>query len=56
MNTDITPEACPIPGDHFAPRPGLPPFSPLGWSAWRRLAVSLGACAALWAVVLWALD
>lgn len=32
------------------------PFSPLGWSMWGRLAVAAGACAALWAVVLWALD
>ena len=40
--------------------PSLPraqsPFSPLGWSVWRRLAVALCVCAALWAVVAWALD
>ncbi|SDF37420.1 hypothetical protein [Desulfovibrio legallii] len=31
------------------------PFSPLGWSAGRRLALALALCALLWGVVWWAL-
>ena len=32
------------------------PFSPLSWSVWQRLAAAVCMCAALWAVVVWALD
>lgn len=52
MNTD-TASPCPeAPGFVLA----SPPFSPLGWSVWRRLGVAVGACALLWAVTLWAMD
>jgi len=43
---------CPDPGPGQAERP----FSPLGWSARRRLMLALAACLLLWAAVLWALD
>jgi hypothetical protein len=53
MDNDHT---TPCPGAGSAPGASGCPFSPLGWSVWRRLAVALAACLLLWAAVLWALD
>jgi hypothetical protein len=58
MSNSTVPDFCPVPEDgHHPSSVSPPPFSPLGWSMWRRLAVSVTVCAVLWVVVLlWALD
>ena len=57
MTNNTLPEACSLPQNSQHPASSdPPPFSPLGWSVWGRLALSATACAVLWAVVLWALD